>query len=62
MVPAQRDLADHPSRREEPPAAGDTLSDASDYLSRVGTAAVVSFVVTELATLLLTGMVIAVIG
>src|SRR3954464_11458745 len=46
----------------EPPAAGDTLSDASDYLSRVGTAAVVSLVVTELATLLLTGMVIAVIG
>jgi hypothetical protein len=46
----------------EPPAAGDTLSDASDYLSRLGTAAVISFVVTELATLLLTGMVIAVIG
>jgi len=46
----------------EPPAAGDTLSDASDYFSRVGTATVISFVVTELATLLLTGMIIAVIG
>ena len=46
----------------QPPAAGDTLSDASGYLTRVGTAGVVSLVVTELATLLLTGMVIAVIG
>lgn len=46
----------------EPPAAGDTLSDASDYLSRLGTAGVISVVITELATLLLTGMVIAVIG
>ena len=45
-----------------PPAAGDTLSDASDYASRIGTAAVISLVITELATLLLTGMVIAVIG
>ena len=46
----------------EPPAAGDTLSDAGDYFSRLGTASLISFVVTELATLLLTGMIIAVIG
>lgn len=46
----------------EPPTAGDTLSDAGDYLSRLGTATVISFVITELATLLLTGMIIAVIG
>jgi hypothetical protein len=45
-----------------PPEAGDTLSDASDYVARIGTAGVISFVVTELATLLLTGMVIAVVG
>ena len=46
----------------EPPAAGGTLSDATDYLSRVGTVSVISLVVSALATLLLTGMVIAVIG
>jgi hypothetical protein len=45
-----------------PPDAGSTLSDANDYASRLGTAAVISLVITELATLLLTGMVIAVIG
>ncbi|HEX4654560.1 MAG TPA: hypothetical protein VH274_02335 [Mycobacteriales bacterium] len=46
----------------EPPAAGGTLSDATDYLSRVGTVSVVSVVISALATLLLTGIVIAVIG
>jgi hypothetical protein len=46
----------------EPPASGDTLSDASDYLSRVGTASVIGLIVTALATLFLTGIVIAVIG
>jgi len=46
----------------EPPAAGDTLSDASDYVSRVGTVGALTFVITLLATLVLTGMVIAVIG
>lgn len=46
----------------EPPAAGDTLSDAGDYFSRVGTASAIGLVITLLATLLLTGMVIAVIG
>lgn len=46
----------------EPPSEGATLSDAADYLSRVGTFSVISLVVSALATLLLTGMVIAVIG
>ena len=46
----------------EPPAAGATLSDATDYFSRVGTFTVISLLVSALATLLLTGMVIAVIG
>lgn len=46
----------------EPPSSGATLSDATDYLSRVGTVSVVNLLVTALATLLLTGMVIAVIG
>lgn len=45
-----------------PPDPGSTLSDAGDYASRIGTAAVISVVITELATLLLTGLVIAVIG
>lgn len=46
----------------EPPQPGATLSNASDYASRIGTAGVISAVVSLLATLLLTGMVIAVIG
>ena len=46
----------------EPPNPGGTLSDASDYLARVGTVGVLSLVVSLLATLLLTGIVIAVIG
>jgi hypothetical protein len=46
----------------QPPSAGARLSDATDYLSRVGTVSVVSLLVSALATLLLTGMVIAVIG
>jgi hypothetical protein len=46
----------------QPPAGGGTLSDATDYLSRVGTVSVISLLVSALATLLLTGMVIAIIG
>jgi len=46
----------------QPPSEGATLSDATDYLSRVGTVSVISLLVSALATLLLTGMVIAVIG
>ena len=46
----------------EPPAANATLSDASDYYSRVGTVSIISFLVSAIATLFLTGMVIAVIG
>jgi hypothetical protein len=46
----------------DPPAAGATLSAASDYYARIGTAAVLSAIVTLLATLLLSGLVTAVIG
>jgi hypothetical protein len=46
----------------EPPAPGSTLSDASDYFSRVGTASAIGFLISAFATLLLTGIIIAVIG
>src|SRR3954464_4894299 len=46
----------------EPPADNETLSDAADYLSRVGTTTLISVLVTALATLLLTGLITAVIG
>lgn len=44
------------------PAPNETLSQASDYLARAGTAAVVDFVVTTFGTLLLSGLITAVIG
>jgi hypothetical protein len=46
----------------EPPADGETLSEAADYLARVGTALSLSLVVTAVGTLLLTGLITAVIG
>jgi hypothetical protein len=46
----------------EAPAANETLSDAGDYLARVGTATSISAVVTAGGTLLLTGLITAVIG
>jgi hypothetical protein len=46
----------------EPPTANATLSQAQDYLSRVGTASTIGFVVGVGATLLLTGLITAVIG
>jgi len=46
----------------EPPNPGDTLSDASDYFARVGTVGMLGVVVSLIATLVLTGIVIAVIG
>jgi hypothetical protein len=46
----------------EAPAANAPLSKATDYASRVGTASVVSLVIVGLATLLLTGMITAVVG
>ena len=46
----------------EPPQQGATLSDAADYASRIGTVSAITVLVSLLATLLLTGMVIAVIG
>ena len=46
----------------EPPAPGQTLSDSNDYGSRIGTAGSLGFVISLLATLVLTGIVIAVIG
>jgi hypothetical protein len=44
------------------PAPNEPLSKASDYASRVGTAGVISVVITGLATLLLTGLITAVVG
>ena len=46
----------------EPPAQGETLSQAGDYFARFGTAASIDLVVTAVGTLLLTGLITAVIG
>ena len=46
----------------EPPARDETLSQAGDYLARFGTAASIDLVVTAVGTLLLTGLITAVIG
>jgi hypothetical protein len=46
----------------EAPAQGETLSEASDYLARVGTAASIGGIVSAVGTLLLTGLITAVIG
>jgi hypothetical protein len=46
----------------EVPAPGATLSQASDYASRFGTASAIGAIVVVLATLLLTGLITAVIG
>jgi len=45
-----------------PPPDGTTLSDAGDYFARVGTTAIIGVLVSALATLVLTGLLTAVVG